>query len=223
MKTSIEVRGARQNNLKNIDVNIPRDKLTVITGVSCSGKSSLAFEVIYGEGQRRFLESLSTFAKSRMNQLKKPDVDFVFGLSPVIAIEQKKGNANPRSTVGSMTDLYDFLRLLFASSGEACCPFCQHPIATKTVNQMIDHVQTLPVGTAFEVLAPIFKLYDEDYQTLFDEIRNKGFRSIKIDGMIHNLSDPLELDDETEYQMEVIVDKVVVNNTDRIRLIRWKL
>ncbi|WP_219834043.1 excinuclease ABC subunit UvrA [Paenibacillus sp. R14(2021)] len=210
MKTSIEVRGARQNNLKNIDVNIPRDKLTVITGVSGSGKSSLAFEVIYGEGQRRFLESLSTFAKSRMNQLKKPDVDFVFGLSPVIAIEQKKGNANPRSTVGTMTDLYDFLRLLFASSGEACCPFCQHPIAAKSVNQMIDHVQTLPAGTELEVLAPIFKLYDEDYQTLFDEIRSKGFRSVKIDGTIHNLSDPLELDDEADYQMEVIVDKAVV-------------
>ncbi|AZN42453.1 excinuclease ABC subunit UvrA [Paenibacillus albus] len=210
MKKSIEVRGARQNNLKNIDVLIPREQLTVITGVSGSGKSSLAFEVIYGEGQRRFLESLSTFAKSRMSQLKKPDVDFVFGLSPVIAIEQKKGNSNPRSTVGTMTDMYDFMRLLFASSGEACCPFCQHPIATKSVNQMIDHVQTLPAGTELEVLAPIFKLYDEDYQTLFDEIRSKGFRSVKIDGEIHNLSDPLELDDETEYRMEVIVDKVVV-------------
>lgn len=210
MKKVIEVRGARQNNLKNIDVVIPRDKLTVITGVSGSGKSSLAFEVIYGEGQRRFLESLSTFAKSRMNQLKKPDVDFVFGLSPVIAIEQKKGHSNPRSTVGTMTDMYDFLRLLFATSGEACCPFCQHPIAIRSVNQMIDHVQTLPAGTELEVLAPIFKLYDEDYQTLFDEIRSKGFRSVKIDGKTHNLSDPVELDDDTEYQMEVIVDKVIV-------------
>ncbi len=213
MKTSIEVRGARQNNLKNIDVNIPRDRLTVITGVSGSGKSSLAFEVIYGEGQRRFLESLSTFAKSRMNQLKKPDVDFVFGLSPVIAIEQKKGNQNPRSTVGTMTDLYDFLRLLYASSGEACCPFCQHPINTKTVNQMIDHLQALPEGTQLEVLAPIFKLYDEDYQTLFDEIRGKGFRTVMIDGKNHNLSDPIELDDEEDYQMEVVVDKVVVTPT----------
>lgn len=210
MKTSIEVRGARQNNLKNIDVNIPRDQLTVITGVSGSGKSSLAFEVIYGEGQRRFLESLSTFTKSRMNQLKKPDVDFVFGLSPVIAIEQKKGNQNPRSTVGTMTDIYDFLRLLFASSGNASCPFCRHPIPVKTVNQMIDHVQALPTGTELEVLAPIFKIYGEDYQTLFDEIRAKGFRSVRIDGIVYNLSDPVELDDEMDYQMEVIVDKVVV-------------
>ncbi|RKN80660.1 excinuclease ABC subunit UvrA [Paenibacillus ginsengarvi] len=210
MKTSIEVRGARQNNLKNIDVNIPRDRMTVITGVSGSGKSSLAFEVIYGEGQRRFLESLSTFAKSRMNQLKKPDVDFVFGLSPVIAIEQKKGNQNPRSTVGTMTDLYDFLRLLFASSGEACCPFCEHPIETKTVGQMIDHVQALPAGTELEVLAPIFKLYDEDYQTLFDEIRSKGFRTVKINGTPHHLGDPVELDEEADYRMEVVVDKVIV-------------
>ncbi|SFJ42747.1 excinuclease ABC subunit A [Paenibacillus sp. UNC496MF] len=210
MKTKIEVRGARQNNLKNIDVDIPRDQLTVITGVSGSGKSSLAFEVIYGEGQRRFLESLSTFAKSRMSQLKKPDVDFVFGLSPVIAIEQKKGSANPRSTVGTMTDVYDFLRLLFASSGEAHCPFCGHPIAAKTVQQMIDHVLTLPAGTELEVLAPVFKLYDEDYATLFDEIRGKGFRYVRIDGETRNLSDPIELDEETEYRMEVIVDQVVV-------------
>ncbi|CAG7655832.1 excinuclease ABC subunit UvrA [Paenibacillus allorhizosphaerae] len=210
MKHYIEVRGARQNNLRNIDVNIPRDKLTVITGVSGSGKSSLAFEVIYGEGQRRFLESLSTFAKSRMNQLKKPDVDFVFGLSPVIAIEQKKGIVNPRSTVGTMTDLYDFMRLLFASAGDACCPFCSHPIPTKTVNQMIDRLQSLPEGTEIEVLAPVFKLYGEEYETLFDEIRAKGFRTIKLDGQVHSLSDNLELEEEADYEIEVVVDKIVV-------------
>jgi excinuclease ABC subunit A len=210
MKTSIEVRGARQNNLKNIDVNIPRDKLTVITGVSGSGKSSLAFEVIYGEGQRRFLESLSTFAKSRMNQLKKPDVDFVFGLSPVIAIEQKKGNQNPRSTVGTMTDIYDFLRLLYASAGDACCPLCAHPIEVRSVNQMIERVQSLPEDSELEVLAPVFKLYGEEYQTLFDEIRGKGFRTIRIDGTNHNLGDELELDEEGDYTMEVVVDKLFV-------------
>ncbi|WP_028552745.1 excinuclease ABC subunit UvrA [Paenibacillus sp. UNC451MF] len=210
MRQFIEVRGARQNNLQNIDVNIPRDKLTVITGVSGSGKSSLAFEVIYGEGQRRFLESLSTFAKSRMNQLKKPDVDFVFGLSPVIAIEQKKGIVNPRSTVGTMTDIYDFLRLLFASVGEASCPFCDHPVPIRTPNQMMDHIQSLPEGTEVEVLAPIYKIYGEDFETLFDEIRTKGFRSVKIDGATFSLGDMLELDDELEYQMEVIIDKFVV-------------
>ncbi|GGD60209.1 ABC-ATPase UvrA [Paenibacillus nasutitermitis] len=206
----IEVRGARQNNLKNIDVDIPRDKLTVITGVSGSGKSSLAFDVIYGEGQRRFLESLSTFAKSRMNQLKKPDVDFVFGLSPVIAIEQKKGIVNPRSTVGTMTDIYDFMKLLFASVGEACCPFCKHPVPTRSASQMIDHIRQLPQGTVLEVLAPIYKIYGEHYDTTFDEIRSKGFRAVRIDGESRNLGDPIELDEEAEYKIEVVIDKVIV-------------
>lgn len=210
MRTYIEVRGARQNNLKNVDVSIPRDKFTVITGVSGSGKSSLAFDVIYGEGQRRFLESLSTFAKSRMNQIKKPDVDFVFGLSPVIAIEQKKGVLNPRSTVGTMTDIYDFMRLLFSSAGEAGCPYCAHPVPARTAAQMIDHIQSLPDGTEVEVLAPVFKLYGEDMETLFDEIRTKGFRMVKIDGQPFNLGDKLELDEETDYQLEVVVDKIVV-------------
>ena len=211
MRQFIEVRGARQNNLQNIDVNIPRDKLTVITGVSGSGKSSLAFDVVYGEGQRRFLESLSTFAKSRMTQLKKPDVDFVFGLSPVIAIEQKKGIVNPRSTVGTMTDIYDFMRLLFASAGEASCPFCDQPVPIRSAAQMIDHIQQLPSGTELEVLAPIYKIFGETYETTFDEIRSKGFRMVNIDGVRHSLGDPLELDEETDYNMEVIIDKVIVD------------
>jgi excinuclease ABC subunit A len=210
MRQFIEVRGARQNNLQNIDVNIPREKLTVITGVSGSGKSSLAFEVIYGEGQRRFLESLSTFAKSRMTQLKKPDVDFVFGLSPVIAIEQKKGIVNPRSTVGTMTDIYDFMRLLFASVGEASCPFCDYPVPIRSAPQMIDRIQQLPDGTVLEVLAPIYKIFGETYETTLDEIRGKGFRSVMIDGIRHNLGDPVELDEEADYRMEVIVDKIIV-------------
>ncbi|WP_018755961.1 excinuclease ABC subunit UvrA [Paenibacillus terrigena] len=210
MRQFIEVRGARQNNLKNIDVDIPRDKLTVITGVSGSGKSSLAFEVIYGEGQRRFLESLSTFAKSRMNQLKKPDVDFVFGLSPVIAIEQKKGIVNPRSTVGTMTDIYDFMRLLFSSVGEACCPFCECIVPIRSAGQMIDHLRLLPSGTVLEVLAPVYKIYGENYETVFDEIRAKGFRTVRIDGRSHNLGDAIELDVEADYRIEVVVDKVIV-------------
>ncbi|BBH22504.1 UvrABC system protein A [Paenibacillus baekrokdamisoli] len=210
MKKHIEVRGARQNNLQNIDVNIPRDKLTVITGVSGSGKSSLAFDVIYGEGQRRFLDSLSTYAKSRMNQVKKPEVDFVFGLSPVIAIEQKKGIINPRSTVGTMTDTYDFMRLLFASVGEASCPFCDHLVPIRTPSQMIEHIQQLPEGTELEVLAPIYKIYGETYETTFDEIRSKGFRTILIDGIRTNLSDLVELEEEAEYRMEIVVDKVIV-------------
>jgi excinuclease ABC subunit A len=210
LRQHIEVRGAKQNNLKNIDVNIPRDKLTVIIGVSGSGKSSLAFDVIYGEGQRRFLESLSTFAKSRMNQMKKPDVDFVFGLSPVVAIEQKKGIVNPRSTVGTMTDIYDFMRLLFAAAGDARCPFCDHPVPIRTPLQMIDHIQQLPEGTGIEVLAPMYKIYGENYETTFDEIRSKGFRTVIIDGVRQNLGDAFELDEEAEYRIEVLVDKIIV-------------
>jgi excinuclease ABC subunit A len=210
IKHHIEVRGAKQNNLKNIDVNIPRDKITVITGVSGSGKSSLAFDVIYGEGQRRFLESLSSFAKSRMNQMKKPDVDFVFGLSPVVAIEQKKGIVNPRSTVGTMTDIYDFMRLLFASVGEATCPFCDHSVPIRTSLQIIDHIQQLPAGTELEVLAPVYKIYGENYDTTFDEIRAKGFRTVIIDGQRQSLGDAIELEEEMEYRIEVIVDKVIV-------------
>ncbi|MBH5318428.1 excinuclease ABC subunit UvrA [Paenibacillus sp. GSMTC-2017] len=210
MRTHIEVRGARQNNLQNIDVDIPRDKLTVITGVSGSGKSSLAFDVIYGEGQRRFLDSLSTYAKSRMNQVKKPEVDFVFGLSPVIAIEQKKGIINPRSTVGTMTDIYDFMRLLFASAGDAACPLCDHSVPILTAAQMIDHIQQLPSGTELEVLAPLYKIYGDTYETTLDEVRAKGFRTVLIDGDRRSLSDPLELEDEAEYRIEIVVDKVIV-------------
>lgn len=210
MKKHIEVRGARQNNLQNIDVNIPRDRLTVITGVSGSGKSSLAFDVIYGEGQRRFLDSLSTYAKSRMNQVKKPEVDFVFGLSPVIAIEQKKGIVNPRSTVGTMTDIYDFLRLLFATAGEASCPMCDHPIPIRTPAQMIERIQQLPHGSELEVLAPVYKLYGETYETTLDEIRTKGFRTVIIDGVRTHLGEAIELEEEAEYQIEVVIDKVIV-------------
>lgn len=210
MKQFIEVRGARQNNLKNVHVDIPRDKLTVLTGVSGSSKSSLAFEVIYGEGQRKFLESLSTFAKSHMNQLKKPDVDFIFGLSPVIAIQQKKGTVNPRSTVGTMTDTHDYMRLLFATCGEAECPLCAHPISIRTVAQMVEWVQSLPEGTLLEVRAPIFKNDGENYETLFDEIRTKGFRTIVINGEKRTMSDKLELDEDAGDWMEVVVDSIVV-------------
>jgi len=158
-KKNIEIKGARQNNLKNIDVDIPRDKITVITGVSGSGKSSLAFDIIYGEGQRRFLDSLPTFSRNRISQLKKPEVDFVFGLSPVIAIEQKKGLVNPRSTVGTMTDIYDYMRLLFSTVGTVKCPYCEEKFDIKTSGQIVEAVLSLPQGTKIEFLTPIYKLY----------------------------------------------------------------
>ena len=167
-KKMIEVIGAKQNNLKNINVEIPQDKLTVITGVSGSGKSSLAFDVIYGEAQRRFLRSVSNFAKSRIGQVKKPNVDYVRGLSPVIAIEQKKGNNNPRSTVGTVTDINDYLRLLFATIGKGKCPVCGHVLEPVSSARMAEYIASLPQGTVVELYTTVNKIYGEKYDFLFE-------------------------------------------------------
>jgi len=160
MRDTIGVKGARENNLKNIDVEIPREKLVVLTGLSGSGKSSLAFETIYAEGQRRFLESLSTYSRKYVAQLKKPDVDFVYGLSPVISIEQKSISKNPRSTVGTMTDIFDYLRGLYAISGTAHCPYCRREVPVRSVAQIAEHVLSLPAGTLVEIDAPVLKIFD---------------------------------------------------------------
>ena len=165
MRSTIEVQGARENNLQNIHLEIPRDKLVVVTGVSGSGKSSLAFDTVYAEGQRRFMESLSTFARRFVSQLKKPDVDFVNGLSPVISIEQKTVMKNPRSTVGTMTDLYDYLRMLFANIGQPRCPVTHEKVKVWTPHQMMEHMLALPEGAEVEVRAPVLKIYGEDYAT----------------------------------------------------------
>src|SRR5947209_16980815 len=174
MRENISVRGARENNLKNLDVEIPRNKLVVFTGLSGSGKSSLAFETIYAEGQRRFLESLSAYSRKFVAQLKKPDVDFIYGLSPVVSIEQKSVSKNPRSTVGTMTDIFDYLRVLYAASGQAHCPYCQTEVPVLTAAQLAEHVLALPEGTVVEIDAPVQKLYGEDYPYLFGEIRTQG-------------------------------------------------
>ena len=210
MRDTIAVKGAKENNLKNINVEIPRNQLVVVTGISGSGKSSLAFNTIYGEGQRRFLESLSAWAKRFVTQLRKPDVDFVFGLSPVISIEQKTVGRDPRSTVGTMTDIYDYLRLLFATIGVAHCPYCQREIPVKSPNQMAEHLLSLPEGTVVEIRAPVFKIYGEDYAYLFDDIRTKGYRRVRIDDKLCDISEEIELDEEVEYHMEVVVDKFII-------------
>ncbi|MBW3624849.1 MAG: excinuclease ABC subunit UvrA, partial [Armatimonadetes bacterium] len=211
MRDTILVQGAKENNLKNITVEIPRDRLIVVTGLSGSGKSSLAFDTIYAEGQRRYMESLSTYAKRHVEQLKKPAVDFVYGLSPVISIEQKTVSKNPRSTVGTMTDIFDYLRLLYCTSGTPHCQFCGTEVPKKTAYQMAEKVLSLPAGTVVELCAPIFKIYGEDYAYLFGEIRSKGHRKVRINGDVQDISEEIELDEDAEYELEAIIDKFVVH------------
>jgi excinuclease ABC subunit A len=218
VRTSIEISGAKQNNLKNISVEIPRDKLTVITGVSGSGKSSLAFDVIYGEGQRRFLDSISTFAKSRISQLKKAKVDYVRGLSPVIAIEQKKVNNNPRSTVGTVTDISDYLRLLYAAAGEGRCPECGKPLKQLSAAQMAEHISTLPAETIVELRAPVYKIFGEEYNYTFEQLRNKGYKNLLVDGEPFSLADKRELDETKTYTMELVIDRFTLKNDNYIQI-----
>lgn len=209
-KKDIEIKGARQNNLKNINVNIPRDKITVVTGVSGSGKSSLAFDIVYGEGQRRFLDSLPTFSRRRISQIKKPEVDFVFGLSPVIAIEQKRGLVNPRSTIGTMTDIYDYMRLLYSTVGTVKCPYCEEKFDIKTSGQIVEAVLSLPQGTKVEFLTPAYKLYGETYEYLFDEIRQKGYSNLIIDGKRVDISEEIDIDEYCDHDIKIVIDRFEV-------------
>jgi excinuclease ABC subunit A len=210
MRNTISVKGARENNLKNVNVDIPRDKLVVLTGLSGSGKSSLAFETIYAEGQRRFLDSLSAYSRRYVSQLKKPDVDAIYGLSPVISIEQKSVSRNPRSTVGTMTDIFDYLRVLYTTSGTPHCPRCGREVPVRSAVQMAEHVMALPNGTLVEVDAPVFKLYGEDFPYLLADIRTRGYRRMRIDGELVDISEDVELDEARQYEMEVVIDTVVV-------------
>jgi excinuclease ABC subunit A len=210
MRTTIEIRGARENNLRNVNVEIPRDKLVVVTGVSGSGKSSLAFDTLYAEGQRRLLASMSTFAKRFVGQLKKPDVDFVNGLSPVVSIDQKTVGANPRSTVGTMTDISDYLRMLFATMGTPHCPLCGETLAIRSPYQMTEHLLSLPKGTEVEVRAPVYKIHGEDYEYLFEQIRVNGYRRARIDGKPRDLGEHVELDEDQQHSVEAVIDTFVV-------------
>lgn len=190
----IEVRGARTHNLKNINLTIPRDKLIVITGLSGSGKSSLAFDTLYAEGQRRYVESLSAYARQFLSLMEKPDVDHIEGLSPAISIEQKSTSHNPRSTVGTITEIYDYLRLLFARVGEPRCPTHNQPLAAQTVSQMVDKVLTLPEGSRQMLLAPVINDRKGEHVKLLDSLAAQGFIRARIDGEVCDLSDPPALE-----------------------------
>ncbi|KAB2885133.1 MAG: excinuclease ABC subunit UvrA [Albidovulum sp.] len=214
----IEVRGAREHNLKSIDVDIPRDKLTVITGLSGSGKSSLAFDTIYAEGQRRYVESLSAYARQFLDMMGKPDVDHISGLSPAISIEQKTTSKNPRSTVGTVTEIYDYLRLLFARVGTPYSPATGKPIEAMQVQDMVDAVMAMPEGTRGYLLAPIVRDRKGEYRKEFLELRKQGFQRVKVDGAFHELEDPPTLDKKFRHDIDVVVDRIVVREGLETRL-----
>ena len=210
-RTTIAVQGARVHNLKNITLEIPRDRLVVVTGLSGSGKSSLAFDTIYAEGQRRYMESLSSFAKRFITQVAKPDVDFIYGLSPVISIEQKTIGNNPRSTVGTMTDIASYLNLLFATIAEAHCPRTQEVVPSRSANQILEAILSLPEGTEIELRAPVFKVYGEELDFVFTELRKKGCRRLIVDGKELDIAQQIELDESSVKNMDAVVDRFVVN------------
>ena len=210
MRDVISIRGAREHNLKNIDLDIPRNRLVVITGVSGSGKSTLAFDTLFAEGQRRYVESLSAYARQFLEQMDKPDVDTIDGLSPAISIEQKTTSKNPRSTVGTVTEIYDYLRLLFASIGQASCPDCGLPIQGQTVQQMADRLLALAAGTRFLVLAPLTAAKKGEHKRLFDQMVREGFVRARINGQLVDASDPPELDKKKKHTIEVVVDRLEV-------------
>lgn len=206
----IVVSGARQHNLKNITVEMPRDRLVVITGLSGSGKSSLAFDTIYAEGQRRYVESLSSYARQFLGQMDKPDVDDIVGLSPAVSIDQKSTTRNPRSTVGTVTEVYDYLRLLFARIGHPHCPQCGREITQQTVEQMVDSVMALPEGSRIQVLAPLVRGKKGQYRKLIEDARKEGFVRVRVDGTVHELGDDIELDRYKMHTIEIVVDRLIV-------------
>ena len=215
---SIRIRGAREHNLKSIDLEIPRGKLVVITGVSGSGKSSLAFDTIYAEGQRRYVESLSAYARQFLEQMDKPDVDLIEGLSPAISIEQKTSSKNPRSTVAPVPEIYDYLRLLYARVGRPHCYNCGRPITSQTVTQIVDQVQALSPGTKIQVLAPVVRGRKGEYRQIFTQMRKEGFVRVRVNGKLRDLDEPIELDKNKKHTIEVVVDRLVVTPEIRRRL-----
>ena len=214
----LTVRGAREHNLKDVSLAIPRDALVVFTGLSGSGKSSLAFDTIFAEGQRRYVESLSAYARQFLGQMDKPDVDFIDGLSPAVSIDQKSTSRNPRSTVGTITEVYDYLRLLFARIGKPHCPTCGEPVGRQTPQQIVDRVLDLPEGTKFQVLAPVVRERKGEYSDLFRQLQTQGFSRARVDGTVHLLTEPPTLKKQQKHTIEVVVDRLAVKASARRRL-----
>ena len=212
------VKGAREHNLKNIDLDLPRNKLIVITGKSGSGKSSLAFDTIFAEGQRRYVESLSAYARQFLGRLDKPDVDYIEGLSPAISIEQKTTHRNPRSTVGTVTEIHDYYRLLFARIGKPLCPHCGKPVEKKTVDQILEDIFQLPISSRLMILSPVVRGKKGEHQKVFEDARNLGYQRVRLDGALWSLDDPLELDKKKKHDIDIVVDRVVLTNEARSRL-----
>ena len=218
MQDKIYIKGARENNLKNVDVEIPRDKLVVVTGLSGSGKSSLAFDTIYAEGQRRYVESLSSYARMFLGQMEKPDVDYIDGLSPAISIDQKTTSKNPRSTVGTVTEIYDYLRLLWARVGTPHCPICGKEIRQQTIDQIIDQILDLPEGTRVQILSPVVRSRKGEYQKIFDDARKSGYVRVRVDGSLYELTEEIKLEKNKKHNIEIVVDRLVVRPDVRQRL-----
>ncbi len=218
MNDKIHIRGARENNLKNIDLTIPRDKLVVFTGLSGSGKSSLAFDTIYAEGQRRYVESLSSYARQFLGQMDKPDVDAIDGLSPAISIDQKTTSKNPRSTVGTVTEIYDYLRLLWARVGVPHCPKCGKEISRQTVDQIVDKVMAMEEGTRFLVLSPIVRGKKGEHQKVFEDARKSGFARVRVDGILYDLNEEITCEKNKKHTIELVVDRLVIRDGQRRRI-----
>ena len=218
MQENIVIKGARENNLKNIDVVIPRDKMTVVTGLSGSGKSSLAFDTVYAEGQRRYVESLSSYARMFLGQMDKPDVDSIDGLSPAISIDQKTTSRNPRSTVGTVTEIYDYLRLLYARIGVPHCPQCGREIRQQTVDQIVDRLMQLPEGTRLSLLAPVIRGKKGEHRKVLEDARRAGYIRARADGILYELAEEIPLEKNKKHTIEIVVDRIVIKEGVRRRL-----
>ena len=218
MQNSIIIKGAKEHNLKNINLEIPRDKLVVITGLSGSGKSSLAFDTLYAEGQRRYVESLSSYARQFLGLMEKPDVELIEGLSPAISIDQKTTSKNPRSTVGTVTEIYDYIRLLYARIGVPYCPKCGKKIEKQTIDQIVDNILELEQGTKIQVLAPVVRGRKGEFTKLLEDFQKEGFVRARIDGEIVELSDDISIDRKKKHNVEIVVDRLVIKPDIRSRL-----